>query len=1067
MTATPAARALAALALSLMFFGTARAEPDPQRVEAAWALLAGGDAAGAAEIFKASLDGDPTPAAATLTRASALAGLAMTRQWQGDTAGAIEGYEAARRSFRDAGHGGHPDLAAVLKNLADLKAATDPETAGALYREAIELWEPSLGAASEVVEGTRLALANVLLNQARYSDAIDIYAGLLVARRERLGGDHPATLEMYGAVASVHWATGEVDSARTLYAEALALVPGAASASPQRATLLDGAAKVAAADGDLDRALELAQRARSEITATAPDAVGRIVPIELHLATLHRDRGEFDRAEPLYRDILERLSRVGLAKSYDYATVLHEQGRLLAEMGDFERGELLLSRALERYLAALGNDHLFVATARGSLAALYLATDRLEAAAEEFEASLALYRRSVGEENLYTARALGNLAAVYQAQEDYAKARPLLEQAISKLAALLGPNHPDTLGYRNNLAVLLLAEKQYDAAHEALVAALSRVEARLGPEHPSSNSIRQNLAYVTTLRGERELGLALFRETLNAGESVQKSIFAIASERQKLAYMRKSAWAYERLLSLVHTYFVDDPEAIRQALDWVLRRKGAVFDVQSRQRESIARSLATDDSLRRDWQRLVELRADLARRMLAPESPDPQKDRSELIARIESLEADLAGRSQVIRREIESAAATSARIAEGLPTDTVLIEFVRFREVDWDQGRWADRHRYLAFVLRPGGSVRLVDLGDAKRLDAMIRTAHRALGGAADTSFQRARQQDAARRLHDAIWKPLAASVRETAATTRLVISPDGLLNLVPFAALIDEAGRFLIEDYAVIHLSSGRDLAGPGAPASGDGLFLLADPDYGPRPAAPEDGVRGASTVSLTFDPLPGTRREATGIAQRIEALKVTLVTGPEASEEAVLKAAGRRVLHLATHGFFLEALPESETRQSLRAAGLEVDFATTVNPLVRSGLALAGANRARTAAAEESDGILTALEVSALDLRGTDLVALSACDTGRGDILDSEGVFGLRRAFALAGARHLLLSLWPVADEATAGQMQTFYDHYGSSEPPADALRKAQLASINTLRKELGAAPPSIWAAFIIQGR
>jgi CHAT domain-containing protein len=138
--------------------------------------------------------------------------------------------------------------------------------------------------------------------------------------------------------------------------------------------------------------------------------------------------------------------------------------------------------------------------------------------------------------------------------------------------------------------------------------------------------------------------------------------------------------------------------------------------------------------------------------------------------------------------------------------------------------------------------------------------------------------------------------------------------------------------------------------------------------------------------------------------------------------------------------------------------------NPLVRSGLALAGANRAAEAGPGD-DGILTALEISGMDLRGTELVVLSACDTALGDIEVGEGVFGLRRAFTLAGARILMMSLWPVQDDVTVQQMKDFYTTLGRM-PSAEALREAQLATIRELRAREGIADPSLWAPFIVQG-
>ena len=226
-----------------------------------------------------------------------------------------------------------------------------------------------------------------------------------------------------------------------------------------------------------------------------------------------------------------------------------------------------------------------------------------------------------------------------------------------------------------------------------------------------------------------------------------------------------------------------------------------------------------------------------------------------------------------------------------------------------------------------------------------------------------------------------------------------------------------------------------------------------------------------MTFGPLPGTAVEARTIPDLLAGTKKSILTGARATEAAVLAGRRPRVLHLATHGFFLRDQPPSPVGArgvalvELTKEPASQGAASYENPLVRSGLALAGANRAADTASS-MDGLLTALEVSAMDLHGTDLVTLSACETGVGDVRIGEGVFGLRRAFALAGARHLLMSLWPVADQATARQMLAFYRRYGSGMTPARALRQAQLETIRELREQQGVAPPALWAPFILQG-
>jgi len=274
--------------------------------------------------------------------------------------------------------------------------------------------------------------------------------------------------------------------------------------------------------------------------------------------------------------------------------------------------------------------------------------------------------------------------------------------------------------------------------------------------------------------------------------------------------------------------------------------------------------------------------------------------------------------------------------------------------------------------------------------------------------------------------------------------------------------------------LTTGRDLIGTTDKTRENqtALFLAANPEYGHQ-LSPSN-TKGSAVRSRDFrggfTPLPGTQIEAEKIPDFImgeEGLK-TVVTGTNATEAAVREVKSPRILHLATHGFFLNDVkitgPENSRGMSIISLAKESPGKPYENPLVRSGLAFAGANHAGEVT-EGDDGLLTALEISGMNLYGTYLVVLSACETGVGDVKNGEGVFGLRRAFALAGAKNLMMSLWPVSDAVTAKQMIAFYKNL-QTRAPADALREAQLETIKDLRARYGHAPVSLWAPFILQG-
>jgi CHAT domain-containing protein len=324
-----------------------------------------------------------------------------------------------------------------------------------------------------------------------------------------------------------------------------------------------------------------------------------------------------------------------------------------------------------------------------------------------------------------------------------------------------------------------------------------------------------------------------------------------------------------------------------------------------------------------------------------------------------------------------------------------------------------------------------------------------------------------------------------------LILSPDSNLWLVPWAALPLEDGRLAIEEYTLRFVVCGRDLTTSQTAdiPSGPGL-VIADPEFGlttekvAARTAELDSSAGAAVLKRSpnelgaaqFGPLPGTRVEARAIAPALEAWSgqpPRVLLGEEAIEAAARQASNPRVLVLSTHGYFLPLQAERSNQRALLsvtdrpAAALSADGQPLENPLLRCGLAFAGANtRNQRADSATDDGILTGLEIVGMDLRGTELVVLSACETGLGDVRNGEGVAGLRQAFQLAGAEAVVATLWQIPDRDTAIIMGDFFANLAAGQSKAEALRNAQLKRIAERRERNGAAHPLFWAAFTLTG-
>jgi CHAT domain-containing protein len=409
---------------------------------------------------------------------------------------------------------------------------------------------------------------------------------------------------------------------------------------------------------------------------------------------------------------------------------------------------------------------------------------------------------------------------------------------------------------------------------------------------------------------------------------------------------------------------------------------------------------------------------------------------------------------------------------------------------------------YAAILLRQGNAnPDVIPLGPAAVLDERVLAwkeqvaqnvpSHRQAG--ADEAYR-----EAGEALRQAAWDSLAAAL---ASPERVFIVPDGSLNLVSLVSLPGGDGRYLIETGPTIHyLSAERDLAtfAEVGVRRGSGLLALGGPEYGESgtvrvtpnvPALVAQHTRAAGCgrfEDLRFDPLPAAEREAGEIVSLWRSVQdraadapddVLFLNGAAASEASFKRGApGRQILHVATHGFFLggdcaPSAPASPTSRGFKIveAGEPVRAAAVgpVSPLLLSGLALAGANLRALSTESEEDGVLTAEEIAGLDLNGVDWAVLSACDTGVGAIQAGEGVSGLRRAIQLAGVRTLVMSLWPVDDEATRQWMSAIYRaRLVDRLDTAAAVRRAGLTVLESRRRKGESTHPFFWGAFVAAG-
>jgi CHAT domain-containing protein len=588
---------------------------------------------------------------------------------------------------------------------------------------------------------------------------------------------------------------------------------------------------------------------------------------------------------------------------------------------------------------------------------------------------------------------------------------------------------------------------------------------RLGADHPDVALTLGNLASVYWQQQRYPEAIATLESALAIEEQNLISNLVALSDEQQQAYLNTIASTLHMALSLSLQTLPENEDAAQLALETVLRRKGRSLDMTARSHQLLRQRLTPSEQ--QQFDQLVDTRRQIAT-LRYGDLPDQDPDQYQLkLAQLQNtekdLQASLSQRGSLFRSE--GTPVTLAAVQAAIPADTALVELVRYRPVIADAPVLQNfgPPRYGVYVLDAAGLMTWQDLGEGEAIDQAVDRFNRTLVDRSQSPVATSRA------LAALILDPILPALTEV---QHLLIAPEGQLNRIPFEALRTADDRYLIEQFEITTLTSGRDLLRLQTEVeSRQPPMLLTNPDYdqsGTATVSPPESDRGRGWDGLTqlkFGPLPGTAAEGTAIAALLP--EATLLTGAAATENALKQVEGPQIVHIATHGFFLgdlPAVPPVDTR------GLGVVSATDLpaapasdspleNPLLRSGLALAGFNQR---ASGSEDGALTALEAAGLDLYGTKLVVLSACETGLGEVTTGEGVYGLRRAMTIAGAETLVLSLWQVDDIATQEAMTAYYQYLLAGSGRSAALRQVQLDFIGGNRY----SHPYFWGAFIASG-
>ena len=974
----------------------------------------------------------------------------------------------------------HKEAARILHGYAYVLDRTgDKAKAQEFYERALSIRERELGPDHVEVSHTLNNLGLLLSDIGQYEKAKACFERSLEIREKALGPEHKQVAFAVDNLASLLHTMGAYTEAKHLYERLLPLLEKEFGPEHPR-------------------------------TAACWNDLGYLL----------KDMGEFQRARQCHEAALAIREKVFGEDHPAVAYSLNNLAVVLRWIGDYERAQAMLERSLKIFEKAFGPDHPSLALPLNNLANVL---DNLN----DIQGSLYLIRRAfeireeyLGPDNVNLAPYLVNYSVQLSRVGDYDKAIELQNRALRLEEQHFGPDHPDISTILINLANFYNETGAGEQAIPLIARAEAIAEKSAGPQHPHMSRILRIHANLLWSEGKLDQALA---KALRSEEIVRERLALLTrslSEREALAYVSTQSFLGQ---DIVFSLAVNHPEEIDgvvdKAWDAFIRSRALVLDEMAARHRTIAGITGPDIASLADS--LVSARQQLADLVVrGPSSSPPEENYPDLLdkARSEKERAErrLAEASAAFKEEIKLGSAGLAEVKASLPHGFTLVAFARYWHSvsplkegieSTDSNKDASIPSYLAFVLRgENENPEIIPLGRADEIEPLVFDWGQEVARGTRIPGRSAEEAELAYRsagetLRQKVWDPI---ISHLGSPRCVVIVPSDVLHTVNFSTLPIGHEKYLIDDGLLIHyLSAERDLTSTGEPdGMGTGLLALGDPAFDESSifAALSDeskpkqnlfqkaksllsfrGMRSecGDFKSLRFASLPAATKEikeVTDIWDKSKRRKGDIVklTGAKANEAAFkVEAPGKQLIHFATHGFFLEGncpsvlTAHEEQRGSEGQDEGEFPSVTAENPLLLTGLALAGANRREAAGPEEEDGILTAEEIAALDLSGVNWAVLSACDTGAGEIRGGEGVFGLRRAFRIAGVRTLITSLWPVEDEAARKWMRSLYQSlFSKGHGTAESVREASLEVLRELRKKNKSTHPFYWAGFVASG-
>jgi CHAT domain-containing protein len=856
------------------------------------------------------------------------------------------------------------------------------------------------------------------------------------ARISQGTGDYKKALETFNKLLEIHGAMNPVDTVDYI-------------------TTINNTAEVHRVTGNYSEALNLLQKALSIYHSGSKHDELTLATIYNNLGLNYKATGNYREAELAYDRSINIYKKLKLDFSPDYTNSLNNQGELYRNLGRYKQAFDLLLQVIEIRKNSVGTKHQNYANALNNMALLHIDEGTYQSAEPLLLEANAIYREVLGENHPFYANGLNTLSMLYAHLKRYKESEELKQQALMIIGNTLGKDHERYAYFLGGTVTLYDVLGKYDKAIENIESSNEIIKNKFGEKHISYIDGRFNLAYFQWKRKNYKKAEALFLESLNAYKEQFDRYFESMSEDEQLAYYTILGNRFDSFDSFVISYTKLFPkenhsELLATCFNYQLFIKSLLLNKSVNTRKNILSS--NDTAMINSYNRWINIKQQLAGKFRDLDFQGSYWDMARLEEEANGLEQFLKNKSALGN---ESSSKSYKDIQSKLKDNEAAITIIREDIKNSDSSSVIE---YVALVLRKDKSYpSLVRISKTKEFEKdYILDYINKIYDREDDLFS-----------YNRFWKPLVAQL---IGITHVYLSTDGIYNQLNLYTLRDPmTQKYVIDQWSISILPNLTHIFNEvkSNPSYYAELYGFPDYDYNfsQKVSVPVNSVSLAVTRygAAKLIPLPGTKTEVDNISQHLKNVKwnVKVYEREQASEEQLKRTVSPKVLHIATHGFFLSDVDKNDKTMM----GFE-STKVKMNPLLRSGIMLAGASAVAVdtiSKSAEQDGIFTAYEASLLNLSNTDLVVLSACETGLGVDLNNQGVYGLQRAFYIAGAKNLIMSLWQVDDDATMSLMSEFYKEWGINPTQRNistAFKKAQ----KEVRKKY--PHPYYWGAFTLLG-